>query len=88
MRNGKAGVAEDEQTPSDAIEWYVSKYVRSEVGFKIAVTMGWTFEPTGVDTLHSKAVPADIRRLTIVRAIWFSIIDSAPLQVDKRPRVV
>jgi hypothetical protein len=24
MRNGKVGVAEDEQTPSDAIEWYVS----------------------------------------------------------------
>ena len=24
MQNGKVGVAEDEQTPSDAIEWYVS----------------------------------------------------------------
>jgi hypothetical protein len=24
MRNGPVGVAEDEQTPSDAIEWYVS----------------------------------------------------------------
>ena len=42
MLNGRVGVAEDEQTPSDAIEWYVSNASDQELDPKLVLRWeGW-----------------------------------------------
>jgi hypothetical protein len=46
MSNGRVGVAEDEQTPSDAIEWYVSNASDQELDPKLVLRWeGWCNGP-------------------------------------------
>ena len=46
MLNGRVGVAEDEQTPSDAVEWYVSNASDQELDPKLVLRWeGWCDGP-------------------------------------------
>lgn len=46
MQNGTVGVAEDEQAPSDAIEWYVSNASDQELDPKLVLRWeGWCNGP-------------------------------------------
>ena len=46
MRNGRVGVAEDEQTPSDAIEWYVANASDQELDPELVLRWeGWCNGP-------------------------------------------
>jgi hypothetical protein len=46
MLNGRVGVAEDEQTPSDAIEWYVSNASDQKLDPKLVLRWeGWCDGP-------------------------------------------
>ena len=46
MQNGRVGVAEDEQTPSDAIEWYVSNASDQKLDPKLVLRWeGWCNGP-------------------------------------------
>ena len=60
MRNGRIGVAEDEQAPSDAIEWFVSNASDQELDPKLVLRWeGWC---NGPGHLEEYAFIVELRR--------------------------
>ena len=60
MRNGRVGVAEDEQTPSDAIEWYVSN--ASDQGLDPELVLRWEGWCNGPGHLEEYAFVVELHR--------------------------
>jgi hypothetical protein len=60
MQDGRMGVAEDEQTPSDAIEWFVSNTSDQELDPKLVLRWeGWC---NGPGHLEEYAFIVELRR--------------------------
>ena len=60
MQNGRVGVAEDEQTPSDAIEWYVSNASDQELDPKLVLR--WESWCNGPGHLEEYAFIVELHR--------------------------
>ena len=60
MQNGRVGVAEDEQTPSDAIEWYVSNASDQKLDPKLVLR--WESWCNGAGHLEEYAFIVDLHR--------------------------
>ena len=80
MQYGRVGVAEDEQTPSDAIEWYVSNASDQELDPKLVLRWeGWCNGPGHLEEyafivelhreLRSLSPPREARQAALVRDV-------------------